>query len=98
MKDLLDLYKEASFLQYLFEEKPNPEENKRTLARQLTSAEKINNFTLRLIIPKGLHPNSATTEEEFAELIDWAYQQGVLEKSEREILEEIIRLDKKTRV
>ncbi len=59
-------------------------------------AEKINNFTLRLIIPKGLHPNSATTEEEFAELIDWAYQQGVLEKSEREILEEIIRLDKKT--
>lgn len=58
--------------------------------------EKINNLTLKLLIPKGLKPNSTTTEQEFAELIDWAYQQGVLEKSEREILEEIIKLDKKT--
>ena len=33
---------------------------------------------------------------EFSELIDLAYQQGVIERSEREILNEIIKLDQKT--
>jgi putative hemolysin len=59
-------------------------------------AEITSNYTLKLIKPKGLIPNKKTTEEEFAELIDLAYQQGVLEKSEREIMEEIIKLDKRT--
>jgi len=58
-------------------------------------AEMINN-SLKLMKPKGLIPNKKTTEEEFAELIDLAYRQGVLEKSERDIMEEIIKLDKRT--
>lgn len=59
-------------------------------------AEIISNYSLKLFTPKGIKPNQKTTEEEFAELIDWAYRQGVLEKSEREIMEEIIKLDKRT--
>ena len=58
-------------------------------------AEMINN-SLKLMKPKGLISNKKTTEEEFAELIDLAYRQGVLEKSERDIMEEIIKLDKRT--
>jgi len=54
------------------------------------------NYSFKLIKPKGFIPNKKTTEEEFAGLIDLAYRQGVLEKSEREIMEEIIKLDKRT--
>ena len=46
--------------------------------------------------PKNLEPDDISSEEEFAELIDIAYQQGVIERSEREILNEIIKLDRKT--
>ncbi|MAT10434.1 MAG: hypothetical protein CMM02_05425 [Rhodopirellula sp.] len=59
-------------------------------------AEKISNKSSNLLIPKGIKSNLITTEEEFAELIDWAYQQGVLERSEREMMIEIIKLDQKT--
>ena len=59
-------------------------------------AEIVCNFLLKLIKPQGLIPNKKTTEEEFAELIDLAYRQGVLEKSQQEIMEEIIKLDKRT--
>ena len=59
-------------------------------------AEKISNTSSNLLIPRGLKSNFITTEEEFAELIDWAYQQGVLERSEREMMIEIIKLDQKT--
>ena len=48
------------------------------------------------LIPKNLEPGEITSEEEFAELIDIAYQQGVIERSEREILNEISKLDRKT--
>ncbi len=59
-------------------------------------AENFSNLLLRIILPKGIKSNSTTTEDEFAELIDWAYQQGVLERSEREIMEQIIKLDQRT--
>ena len=48
------------------------------------------------LVPKNLEPDEVSSEEEFAELIDLAYQQGVIERSEREILKEIIKLDQKT--
>ena len=59
-------------------------------------AENFTKALLRLTLPKDIKPNYTTTEDEFAELIDWAYQQGVLERSERDIMEEIIKLDKRT--
>ena len=51
---------------------------------------------MHALIPKNFEPDEITSEEEFAELIDLAYQQGVIERSEREILNEIIKLDQKT--
>ncbi len=48
------------------------------------------------LIPKNLEPDEVTSEEEFAELIDLAYQQGIVERSEMEILNEILKLDQKT--
>ena len=51
---------------------------------------------LSLIPTKKLEPDEVTSDEEFSELIDMAYQQGVIERSEREILNEIIKLDQKT--
>ena len=48
------------------------------------------------LIPKKLEPDAATSDEEFAELIDLAYQQGIIDRSEREILNEVIKLDQKT--
>ena len=51
---------------------------------------------MHTLISKNFQPDEVTSEEEFAELIDLAYQQGVIELSEREILKEIIKLDQKT--
>ena len=51
---------------------------------------------MHALTPKNFQPDEITSEEEFAELIDLAYQQGVIERSEREILNEIIKLDQKT--
>jgi len=59
-------------------------------------SEFICNKIMLTLTPKNFQPNEVTSEEEFAELIDLAYQQGVIERSEREILNEIIKLDQKT--
>lgn len=51
---------------------------------------------MHILIPKKFVHKKVTSEEEIAELIDLAYQQGVIERSERKILNEIIKLDQKT--
>ena len=51
---------------------------------------------MHTLTPNNFQPDEVTSEEEFCELIDMAYQQGVIERSEREILNEIINLDQKT--
>ena len=56
----------------------------------------ISEKIILILIPKKLEPEEATSDEEFSELIDMAYRQGVIERSEREILNEIIKLDQKT--
>ena len=58
-------------------------------------SEFISEKIIQGLIPKNLEPQEATSDEDFAELIDIAYQQGVIERSEREILNEIIKLDQK---
>ena len=59
-------------------------------------SESISEKIMHVLIPKRLEPDTANSDEEFAELIDLAYQQGIIERSEREILNEIIKLDQKT--
>ena len=49
-----------------------------------TVSEFLSEKAINNLIPKNLEPDEATSEEEFAELIDLAYQQGVIERSELE--------------
>lgn len=59
-------------------------------------AQSANAIILKAIIPESIQPRSALTEAEYQELIEMAYQQGALGKSERDIILQIISLDQRT--
>ena len=58
--------------------------------------QQFNVWLLNVVIPKSLRPVTGVTDEEYQELIELAYQQGTLAKSEKEIILQIISLDRKT--
>jgi putative hemolysin len=59
-------------------------------------AQQLNNFILQLIVPKSIKPQTTMSDEEYQELLELAYQQGTLAQSEKEIILEIVRLDRRT--
>ncbi len=59
-------------------------------------AQEINTAIIRTFVPESIKPRSALTEAEYQELIEMAYQQGALGKSEKDIILQIIRLDQRT--
>jgi putative hemolysin len=59
------------------------------------AAQKINGVILAVITP-SLRPPPALTDEEYQELLELAYQQGTLAQSEKEIILQIITLDRRT--
>jgi CBS domain containing-hemolysin-like protein len=63
-------------------------------ARQV--AQRLNQRLLDWLIPKSIRPPSVTTAEDYAELLDLAYQQGALAESEREIILQILSMDRRT--
>jgi CBS domain containing-hemolysin-like protein len=54
------------------------------------------NAVIIAAIPKSIQPQSALTNEEYQELLELAYQQGTLAQAEKEIILQIIRLDRRT--
>jgi magnesium and cobalt exporter, CNNM family len=59
--------------------------------------QRFNGWLLRLLVPKALvRPQTTLSDEEYQELLDLAYQQGTLAQSEKEIILQIISLDRKT--
>ena len=58
-------------------------------------AQAINNFFLRVLV-RAVKPQTTGSEEDYRELIELAAQQGTLALREKEIIFEIIRLDKQT--
>jgi len=58
--------------------------------------QRFNVWLLNVVIPKSIRPQTGVTDEEYQELIELAYQQGALAKSEKEIILQIINLDRKT--
>ena len=58
-------------------------------------AQAINNFFLRVLV-RAMKPQTTGSEEDYRELIELAAQQGTLALREKEIIFEIIRLDKQT--
>ncbi len=55
--------------------------------------QRFNEWLLGVVLLRSVKP--PTTDEEYQELLDMAYQQGTLAKSEKEILLQIISLDRK---
>ncbi len=51
---------------------------------------------LRRLVPAGLPPPPATTDDEYRELVELATQQGALRTSERDIILQIVSLDHRT--
>jgi CBS domain containing-hemolysin-like protein len=59
-------------------------------------AQRLNSAVLRVFVPGSVKPASPLTEAEYKELIEMASQQGALAHSEKEIILQIIRLDRRT--
>ena len=59
-------------------------------------AQHANEALLKVLIPKNLKPQVGISDEEYQELLELAYQQGTLARSEKEIILQIINLDRRT--
>ena len=59
-------------------------------------AQNLNAAILRTLVPGALKPRPALSEAEYEELVDLAFQQGTLARSEKEIILQIIGLDRRT--
>lgn len=62
--------------------------------RELTM--RLDSSLLRWAVPRSVPPTTATTTEDYTELLELAFQQGALEATEKEILLQIISLDRRT--
>ena len=60
------------------------------------SAQKINAFVLAVFTPASTRPLAPLTDEEYQELLELAYQHGTLDESEKEIILQIIGMDRRT--
>ncbi len=59
-------------------------------------AQRLNEGLLRVVIPKSITSQSTLTDADYKELIELAFQQGTLAASEKEIILQIIQLDRRT--
>jgi putative hemolysin len=55
----------------------------------------ISSSILRTIVPRTVQPQAALTDADYQELLELAYQQGTLAASEKEIILQIIHLDRR---
>jgi CBS domain containing-hemolysin-like protein len=68
-----------------------------TLTRPLHAvAQKLDAAVLKIIVPTAFQPRPALNDEEYQELLDLAFQQGTLARAERDIILQIISLDRRT--
>src|ERR1043166_5092442 len=58
--------------------------------------QRFNGWLIRAVVPRSARPQNTLSDEEYQELLEMAYQQGTLAKSEKEIIFQIINLDRKT--
>jgi CBS domain containing-hemolysin-like protein len=59
-------------------------------------AQKANALILHTLIPRSFQTQSALTDADYQELLELAYQQGALAESEKEIILQIVSLDRRT--
>jgi CBS domain containing-hemolysin-like protein len=71
------------------------------LAHQVTFplrwvSQRINDWMLRHLLSRRPEAGQPITDAEYEELLEWAQQQGTLQKSEKEIILEVMSLDRQT--
>jgi CBS domain containing-hemolysin-like protein len=59
-------------------------------------AQRINAAILKAVIPKSVVAQSSLTDADYQELLELAFQQGTLAQSEKDIILQIISLDRRT--
>jgi putative hemolysin len=59
-------------------------------------AQRLDSFLVRIIVPKSIKPQTALSDDEYKELFELAYQHGALAEQEKEIILQIISLDRRT--
>jgi CBS domain containing-hemolysin-like protein len=59
-------------------------------------AQKINTAILHAVIPRNVQANVTLTDADYQELLEMAYQQGALAQSEKDIILQVISLDRRT--
>lgn len=59
-------------------------------------AQGMNDFLARVLAPSSPRPAQASADEEYRELVEMAFQQGTLAAAEKEIILQIISLDRRT--
>lgn len=59
-------------------------------------AQRVNELLLAAVIPRSMRPQSGISDEDYTELIELAFSQGALDPSEKEIILQIISLDRRT--
>ncbi|MBI5801810.1 MAG: HlyC/CorC family transporter [Verrucomicrobia bacterium] len=59
-------------------------------------AQRANDALLHILIPKSVQPQPTLTDADYQELIELAFQQGTLAATEKEIILQIIQLDRRT--
>jgi CBS domain containing-hemolysin-like protein len=59
-------------------------------------AQQVDSFILGALVTRTAKPPSAMSEEDYQELLEMGYQQGTLARSEKEIILQIIGLDRQT--
>ncbi len=59
-------------------------------------AQRVNEAILRAVVPKSFSPQPVLTDADYQELLELAFQRGTLAQSERDIILQIINLDRRT--
>jgi putative hemolysin len=59
-------------------------------------AQRINGVVIAAVVPKSIQPQTALTDGDYQELLELAFQQGTLAQTEKEIILQIINLDRRT--
>jgi magnesium and cobalt exporter, CNNM family len=60
------------------------------------AAQRFNSTLLTAAIPKSIKPQTGLTDEDYRELLELGFQEGTLQESEKEIILQIISLDRRT--
>jgi CBS domain containing-hemolysin-like protein len=59
-------------------------------------AQRLNGAIIKAAVPQNVQPQSGLTDADYLELLDLAFQQGALAQSEKEIILQIISLERRT--